>query len=115
MTLASQIAFAFALHDQHPNHVAEGEGLRTAVFCSVFIFALSLPWVFLLIRLIRRGLPPRGARIIILAGGAAVIAGEAIWRLHCPFTSPVHLLLAHFPPYVLAFALLLYLTRQKRR
>lgn len=114
MTLLAQLALASALHDHHPHHVAEGEDLRMAVVCSVFIFAISLPWVFLLVRMIRRGMPPRNVRVLVLAGGAAVVAGEAVWRLHCPYTSPAHLLLAHFPPYVMAFALLLFLIRLKK-
>jgi hypothetical protein len=114
MTLASRIAFSSALHAQHPCPVAEGDGFRVAIVCSVWIFALAMPWTLLLACLIRRGMPPRGTRVVILAGGAAVIAGEALWRLHCPFTSPVHLLLSHFPPYVLVFALLLFVSRLKR-
>lgn len=103
LIICAQLAAAAVLHSHHPFPVAEGDGARLSVVCSVWICVIALTGIAILGYLITRGLPTRRARIVLLASGAAVAAAEALWRIHCPYTSAVHLVTAHVPPYVVIF------------
>ncbi len=82
----------------HTNHHASIGGvgpelLPAAVKCLVVGLASGLP-VFLLARWLDRGAHNALSRVL-LAAGAAGLAGNLVLQMSCPMTSPAHLLLGH--------------------
>lgn len=98
--LVSQIALAFLLHASHPTAVPEGEGLRLSAVCAGAMTLLASPLVVGVLLVARRAYCTSPLACGILSGIGTVVAAEAVWRLHCSFTSPLHLVTAHFPPYL---------------
>jgi len=110
--LVLRLALSFVLHEEHPQPVPGGEHLRLALICSGAICFLALPLVLAGIVISRKGFPSSPGLLGVLVGFASVVAGEAIWRLHCPYTSPVHLITAHFPPYALVILAGIFIFRR---
>ena len=97
---------------------ATANALRSAMACFFFGSALALPVVAVVAGLGRRG---RGlAGFALLPAVAGSLAGLVGLELHCPITSPAHLLAGHAPialvlPAVWLLATKIYWTQSERR
>jgi hypothetical protein len=96
---------------------ATDNALRSAVACFFFGSALALPIIAVVASLGRRG---RGlAGFALLPAVAGALAGLIGLELHCPITSPSHLLAGHAPialvlPLVWQLAATIYWSRAER-
>jgi hypothetical protein len=63
--------------------------------CSRVESLIGLPILVLVAWLVSRALPCRPLLAGFLAGTGAGIAGEASWRMICPYSDPAHVLLGH--------------------
>ncbi len=99
--VAARLVTSTAVHAAHPFPVESGQELRLTLICSAAVAVFGLPWLVAAIVLFRRGFPSTVALPAVLGGVAAVIGGEAFWRLHCPYTSPAHVIGSHLPPIAL--------------
>ena len=102
VVIASQYFVASLLHARSPFPVPETDGVtvKLTAACAGVTSGLGLPVVLLLLLLVRQAMPARFRTLGFMAGLAGTVGAEALWRLHCPYTSPAHLLTAHFPAYL---------------
>ena len=104
-----------AAHAAHPASLAGiGDDLfRRAVACFLFGSLLALP-LALLLALLGRG-ARRLVRLAVLPAAAGALAGLLSLNLHCPLTSPVHLLAGHAPIVLVMVLLVAAVYRLARR
>ncbi len=95
LLLGAQTVVAAALHHDHPASIPAGEELKMAGACLGAIGLLALPALTLGCFLAQRALPSRPALCGVVFGVSVVAIVEGCWRLHCPFTDPGHLVVAH--------------------
>ena len=98
--LVGQVLLAAALHERTPYLSPEQEIWRTIVACTGAISLLGAPLLTAGCVLAARGYPVRPAFAGVLLAVVAVVAAESVWRLHCPYTSPEHLISTHWLPFV---------------
>ena len=105
----------FLFHELHPNAAPVGSALRLSAICSGAISALGLPLLLAVLFLVSRSFPMMAAQgmSVFFAGIVAVIAAESLWRLHCPYTSPMHLVTGHWPSLVVLVGVSLLVRRLK--
>lgn len=112
--ITAQVLLASTLHGSHACPVPEGSLLRVTLACFGAISLLALPVLLVTWYVFRRGVITSIWTAGLLAGVVSTVCAEAVWRLHCPFTSPGHLLLAHLPPYLpLCIVALVLLLRRR--
>lgn len=75
--------------------VAAGQGWQIWRLCFTMELCLGLPVMLVAMWIVSRGLPIRLMRVGILCGSGAGLVGDALWRLYCPFSDPVHVVAAH--------------------
>lgn len=68
---------------------------KVSLVCFLVTFLLGLLPSILLLIFASRGLPIRPLVTGLLCGLGSGLSAEAAWRLHCPYSSPDHVLLAH--------------------
>lgn len=98
--LLVRLLIAAALHERSPYPAPEGDVWRTIMACSSAISLLGAPLLAVGCSLAVRGYLVRPAFAGVLIAFAAMIAAESVWRLHCPYTHPKHLVLTHWLPFV---------------
>lgn len=89
---AAVILATFARSRIYP---AAGHEWQIGLYCFAFEVALGVPCVLFALWLGRRGLTTRPRRLGILGGVGAGLAADAIWRLVCPYSDPVHAISSH--------------------
>ncbi len=97
--LILQLLLAAALHERSPYPSPEQEIWRTIMACTGAISLLGAPLLTAGCILAARGYLVRPTFAGVLLAVVAVIAAESVWRLHCPYTSPEHLILTHWLPF----------------
>lgn len=107
-----------ALPTAHTAHHASLAGtgddlVRRAVACFLFGSLLALP-LALFLALLGRG-ARRLVRLAVLPAAAGAVAGLVSLNLHCPLTSPVHLLAGHAPIVLVMVLLVAAVYRLARR
>lgn len=98
LAIGAQIATAFLLDASHPSPVPPGDGARFAFACGVAVSVLAVVPLVLAGWLVTRRLPASAALCAVGSGVASVLAADAFWRLHCPYTSVEHFLAGHLAP-----------------
>ncbi len=86
------ILATFARSQVYP---AAGQEWSIGLNCFKFEVALGIPCVLFALWLGRRGLTTRPRRLGILGGVGAGLAADAVWRLVCPYSGPVHAFGSH--------------------
>ncbi len=74
---------------------AGGDNLDSWLQCFRVESLIGLPMLLLIAWLVGRSLPERPWLAGFLAGTGAGIAGDASWRMFCPYSHPTHILLGH--------------------
>lgn len=115
LIMGAQVTAAGLLHAHHPCPAHGNDSLRLTIICSIAICGIAITWGAILVYLMTRGMSSRVDTMMVLAGGATVIAAEALWRLHCPYTDLWHLLTAHFPPYLIMCGIGIWAVRFARK
>lgn len=78
-----------------PLAAPEGAGVNYSLVCLGLEIALGLPIGLFALRLLARGVVSRPLLAGIVGGLGAGLAGDAVWRLICPFSDPAHVLTSH--------------------
>ena len=116
--LVVQVLIAAALHERSPYPSPEQGIWRTIMACTGAISLLGAPLLTAGCILAVRGYLVRPTFAGVLLAVVAVVAAESVWRLHCPYTSPEHLILTHWLPFIVlapaAGYLLARFSRQRR-
>jgi hypothetical protein len=89
------LLLSWATLDRNDLSPAQGEELRDGLRCFTAIVALALGPLMLGGVLLLRGLLTRYLVPFALTGFASGLAGEATWRLHCPYSAWDHVLPSH--------------------
>lgn len=81
----------------HASPVLAPAGLEARLWLGCFSveLALALAMALVVAALARRGLVTEPVRVGVVAGLGAALAGDALWRLHCPYSDLWHVLPAH--------------------
>lgn len=74
---------------------AGGSGLAMWMQCFRVESLIGLPMLIVVAWLVARTLPQRPWLAGFLAGTGAGFAGDASWRMFCPYSDPTHILLGH--------------------
>jgi len=90
-----QLAVSWASFARSPVTAAAGRETDLWRACSSLELALALPVALAAAALARRGLVGRPWRLAAAGGLGAGLAGDALWRLHCPYSDLAHVLTAH--------------------
>jgi hypothetical protein len=93
-------------------HVGPGATIHRATSCLLFGSMMAMPAFLLLLGVGRRSTGPRG--FSALPATAAALAGVFGLELHCPDTTPLHLIMGH-ASIVWLLPLLLMVVRQRSR
>jgi len=88
--IASWVTFRISPHRPNP-----GQEWSTGIACLSAIGMFGIIALLFGFFLARAGLPIRARAAGILLGLMSGLAGEAVWRLHCPVSSWDHILLYH--------------------
>lgn len=114
---AALVTHLFAVFGtQHIHFSSPPHPIAAAIVCFCFVLALGIPLLVAFVWLVRSGLFARAGQLGLLAGLGAGLAAEALWRLHCPYTSWHHIVFSHtLGALVIAGAGLLYLVRYRTR
>jgi hypothetical protein len=110
------LAASHVLHRASPNNPPAGQEISMGAACIAIVGILGAASLVGGFFLARRGLPFRSGAAGLLLGLCGGLAVEAVWRLHCPFTSWSHVLVFHAGAVlILAFsgAVFGYLSKQK--
>ncbi|HSR66489.1 MAG TPA: NrsF family protein [Acidobacteriota bacterium] len=91
----TQICLASVSHAASPTFAPAGNEVGAAMHCFTRLCLLSVPMLLLLFKMQRDGFPTRPYIAGLLAGAAAALTAEMVWRLHCPISSPFHTLAGH--------------------
>jgi hypothetical protein len=103
--VAVHLAISGIVFHLSPIQVEAGRQMHLAIVCFLFTLGLGLiPLIFVRI-LSLKGLVSRPAILGLACGLGCGLTGEAAWRMHCPYSSWDHVLIAHSGA-VLATALL---------
>ncbi len=78
-----------------PIHVETGRDMHFAIVCFLFTLGLGLIPLIFVHFLSTRGLVSRPAMLGLVCGLGCGLTGEAAWRMHCPYSSWDHVLVAH--------------------
>ncbi len=78
-----------------PVHPDTGQEGAMGMACISIIGAIGLLALLFGFLLARPGLPFRARSAGMLLGAGGGLAAEAVWRLHCPYTSWDHILIFH--------------------
>lgn len=89
------LTLALATFRLSPVLVPEGLAWQLGIACFTSNVALSLLPIIIGMLLAWRGLPGNPLAVGLLCGLAAGLAGEAVWRMHCPYSDLQHILPAH--------------------
>lgn len=92
---ALQLAISWASFARSPVTVPAGQEARLWLVCFSLELALALPVALAAVVLVRRGLVGGPWRVAVAGGLGAGLAGDALWRLHCPYSDLAHVLTAH--------------------
>lgn len=103
--VAARVLAAGVIHAWRSFPVQGGQGVPLAVICAGAISVIALPCLAGLLALACRGQTTRTLVPALLAGTAAAIGSEACWQLHCPFTSPSHVIAGHLSPIIVLVGL----------
>lgn len=82
-------------HFASPMVTPSGAEVRLAWFCLLAELILAIPLFLWSGWLLRQGLPFRPVLLGGLAGLGAGVAGDAVWRLFCPYSNPDHVVFSH--------------------
>jgi hypothetical protein len=110
--LAARVVLAVATYAQNPCEAPPGEFLRLVLACTGAIIVLATPLLLLVWYSVRKALPTRPAFCGLLAGLAAGVAAETLWRLHCPYSDLAHVLTTHIAPLALLAGIGAFLVRK---
>jgi len=114
--LAVFIAASLLHHSASPNHPGAGQELSMGMACISIVGLLGAAALIGGFFLARYGLPLRAGIAGLLLGLGSGLAVEAVWRLHCPFTSWGHVLIFHGGAvFILAVAGFIFGNRSKGR
>ena len=91
---AVQILVHVAIFLRSPASAGGGD-LESWLQCFRVESLIGLPTLLLVAWLVGRSLPERPWLAGFLAGTGAGIAGDASWRMFCPYSHPTHILLGH--------------------
>ena len=78
-----------------PNELPSGLEWATGTACLAVIGVYGLMFLLIGFSLARSGLPVRPVTVGFMLGLSSGLAAEAVWRLHCPYSSPDHILIFH--------------------
>lgn len=92
---ALQLAISWATFARSPVAVAPGQEARLGLVCFSLELALALPVALAALAVVSRGLVGGPGRVAVAGGLGAGLAGDALWRLHCPYSDLSHVLTAH--------------------
>lgn len=99
------LATSWATFQRSPVAAPAGHEARLWLACFCMELALALPVAFAVAALARRGLVTWPGRVGVVGGLGAGVAGDALWRLHCPYSDLAHVLAAHSGAILAASAL----------
>ncbi len=94
-TAVLHVAVTLATFARSRIYPAAGHEWQIGLICFAFEVALGVPCVLFALWLGRRGLTARPRRLGVLGGVGAGLAADAVWRLVCPYSEPVHAFSAH--------------------
>ncbi len=94
-TAAIHVAIILATFNRSRVYPAAGDEWTIGLYCFKFEVALAIPCVLFALWLGRRGLTTRPRRLGVLGGIGAGLAADAVWRLVCPYSAPVHAFGSH--------------------
>jgi hypothetical protein len=86
----SEIAFRLS-----PVYIAGGREMHLAIVCFLFTLGLGLIPLAFIYFLSAKGLASRPGILGLVCGLGCGLTGEAAWRMHCPYSSWNHVLVAH--------------------
>jgi|GEM_PF-999243 len=98
----THLVVAAATFANSPITAAPDARTQNVVLCVAMELALAVPVLVAALVVLSRGLVLRPLRAGICLGIGAGVAGDALWRLVCPFASLDHVLGAHLPGLVVA-------------
>lgn len=89
----AHLGISFYFFRLHP--VSPVQAWRAALVCLCFIVGLSVFPLLILRLMALRGIIQRAVEPGLLFGLGGALCVESVWRLHCPYTSPGHILTSH--------------------
>jgi hypothetical protein len=88
------IASLIAL-ETSPKQPAPGQEWTMGTSCLAVIGIYGFVFLLIGLSLVRSGLPIRPVTIGFMLGLSSGLSAEAVWRLHCPYSSLDHILIFH--------------------
>lgn len=92
---AVHLAVSWMIFQISPVEVEAGRHILISLVCLVFTLSLSILPLVLALVMSRRGMPSRPAVVGLACGFACGLSAEAVWRMHCPYSSWSHILSSH--------------------
>ena len=93
--ISAHIAITGILSQLSPVRVEAGRDLHFVAVCFVFTLSLGMIPLIFLHFLSFRGLVSRPGLLGLIIGLGCGLSGEAVWRMHCPYSEWKHILVAH--------------------
>ncbi len=94
-TAVLHVAVNLATFNRSQVYPVAGHEWTIGLQCFAFEVALGIPCVLFVLWLGRRGLTSRPRRLGVIGGIGAGLAADAVWRLVCPYSDPVHAFGSH--------------------
>jgi hypothetical protein len=93
--VAVHLAISGIVFRLSPTHVEANQETGLSLFCFLVTFTLSLIPSLFVVYLARQGLASHRLFLGLVCGIGCGLSGEAIWRMHCHYSSWDHILSAH--------------------